>query len=151
MLPISFRVTSLALGQSCDCPSASEVTLKDMGTRIRTRNSFYCYNHAQQKKPTTYTVHILRDISTGCQMSLLNIPHTSYFVVLRFVVVWYQSMLPISSRVTSLALGQSHDCPSASEATLKNMDTRIHTHNSFHLYNNNKTKHDKTLRIFYGI
>ena len=30
-LPISFRVTSLALGQSCDCPSASDVTLKDIG------------------------------------------------------------------------------------------------------------------------
>ena len=30
-LPISFRVASLALGQSHDCPSASEVTLKDMG------------------------------------------------------------------------------------------------------------------------
>ena len=30
-LPISFRVTSLALGQSCDCPSANEATLKDMG------------------------------------------------------------------------------------------------------------------------
>ena len=29
--PISFRVTSLALGQSYDCPSASEVTLKDAG------------------------------------------------------------------------------------------------------------------------
>ena len=28
-LLISFRVTSLALGQSHDCPSASEVTLKD--------------------------------------------------------------------------------------------------------------------------
>ena len=27
-LPIAFRVTSLALGQSHDCPSASEVTLK---------------------------------------------------------------------------------------------------------------------------
>ena len=30
-LPISFRVTSLALGQSYDCPSAGEVTLKDAG------------------------------------------------------------------------------------------------------------------------
>ena len=30
-LPISFRVASMALGQSYDCPSASEVTLKDMG------------------------------------------------------------------------------------------------------------------------
>ena len=30
-LPISLRVASLALGQSYDCHSASEVTLKDMG------------------------------------------------------------------------------------------------------------------------
>ena len=30
-LPIFFRVSSLALGQSYDCPSASEVTLKNMG------------------------------------------------------------------------------------------------------------------------
>ena len=30
-LPISFRVTSLTLGQSYDCPSASEVTLKGVG------------------------------------------------------------------------------------------------------------------------
>ena len=29
-LSISFRVTSLALGQSYDCPNASEVTMKDM-------------------------------------------------------------------------------------------------------------------------
>ena len=31
LLPISFRITSLALGQSYDCPNASEVILKDMG------------------------------------------------------------------------------------------------------------------------
>ena len=30
ILPIFFRITSLALGQSYDCPSASEVTVKDM-------------------------------------------------------------------------------------------------------------------------
>ena len=35
--------------------------------------------------------------------------------------VWYWNNLPISFRVTSLALGQSYDCPSASEATLKDM------------------------------
>ena len=38
-----------------------------------------------------------------------------------FVVVWYGLILPISSRVASLALGQSYDCPSAREATLKDM------------------------------
>ena len=31
ILPISFRVTSHAVGQSCDYPTACEVTLKDMG------------------------------------------------------------------------------------------------------------------------
>ena len=36
-----------------------------------------------------------------------------------FVVVWYWPISPISFRVTSLALGQSYDCPSASEVTLK--------------------------------
>ena len=30
--PIFFRVTSLALGQSCDCPNASEVTRKGMSS-----------------------------------------------------------------------------------------------------------------------
>ena len=34
-LPISSRVTSLALGQSYDCPSASDVTLEDMGKTDR--------------------------------------------------------------------------------------------------------------------
>ena len=36
-LIMSFRVTSLALGQSYDCPSASEVTLKDMGVIASTK------------------------------------------------------------------------------------------------------------------
>ena len=30
-LPVFSRVVPLALGQSCDCPSASEITLKGMG------------------------------------------------------------------------------------------------------------------------
>ena len=39
--------------------------------------------------------------------------------LLIFVMVGYQWILPISLRVTSLALGKSNDCPSASETTLK--------------------------------
>ena len=30
-IPISFRIASLALGKSYNCPSASEAILKDMG------------------------------------------------------------------------------------------------------------------------
>ena len=36
-LPIFFRVTSITLGQ-CDCPSASEVTLKNMGKSADARS-----------------------------------------------------------------------------------------------------------------
>ena len=35
VLLMSLRVASLTLGQSYDCPSASEVTLKDMGYGIK--------------------------------------------------------------------------------------------------------------------
>ena len=58
---------------------------------------------------------------------------------------------PISIRLTSLALWQSNDCPSASKATLMNMDKyfmwihyeRLHTHN--------EAKYNKTVCIFLGI
>ena len=44
-LLISFRVTSLALGQSYDCPSACEVTLKNMGQQITGTHEEYSYIH----------------------------------------------------------------------------------------------------------
>ena len=58
---------------------------------------------------------------------------------------------PISIRLTSLALWQSNDCPSASKATLMNMDKYfmwIHYERS---HNHNKAKHNKTVCIFLGI
>ena len=63
---------------------------------------------------------------------------SSLFVV--FIVVWYQSILPIFIRVTSLALEQSYDCPSASEATLKDMDKHTIWTSKNWKYNPNKTK-----------
>ena len=58
---------------------------------------------------------------------------------------------PISIRLTLLALWQSNDCPSASKATLMNMDKysmRIHYER---LHDHNKAKHSKTVCIFLGI
>ena len=57
--------------------------------------------------------------------SMIDIQYTPrnmqmVLALLCFVVVWYR-FLPISFRVTSLALGQSYDCPSASEVNLKDM------------------------------
>ena len=58
---------------------------------------------------------------------------------------------PISIRLTSLALWQSNDCPSASKATLMNMDKYFIWINYERLHNHNKAKHNKTVCIFLGI
>ena len=58
---------------------------------------------------------------------------------------------PISIRLTSLALWQSNDCPSASKATLMNMDKYLMWIHYEGLHNHNKAKHNKTVCIFLGI
>ena len=58
---------------------------------------------------------------------------------------------PISTRLTSLALWQSNDCPSAGKATLMNMDKYFMWNHYERLHNRNKAKHNKTVCIFIGI
>ena len=58
---------------------------------------------------------------------------------------------PISIRLTSLALWQSDDCPSASRATLMNMDKYFIWIHYERLHNHNKAKLNKTVCIFLGI
>ena len=58
---------------------------------------------------------------------------------------------PISTRLTSLALWQSNDYPSASKATLMNMDKYFMWIHYELLHNHNKAKHNKTVCIFLGI
>ena len=58
---------------------------------------------------------------------------------------------PISIRLTSLALWQSNDCPSASKATLMNMDKYFMWIHYERLHNHNKEKYNKTVCIFLGI
>ena len=58
---------------------------------------------------------------------------------------------PISIRLTSLALWQSNDCPSASKATLMNVDKYFMWIHYERLHNHNKAKHNKTVCIFLGI
>ena len=58
---------------------------------------------------------------------------------------------PISTRLTSLALWQSNDCPSASKATLMNMDKYFMWIHYEPLHNHNKVKHNKTVCIFLKI
>ena len=58
---------------------------------------------------------------------------------------------PMSIRLTSLALWQSNDCPSASKATLMNMDKYFMWIHYERLHSHNKAKHNKTVCIFLGI
>ena len=58
---------------------------------------------------------------------------------------------PISIRLTSLALWQSNDCPSASKATVMNMDKLFMWIHYERLHNHNKAIHNKTVCIFLGI
>ena len=57
---------------------------------------------------------------------------------------------PITIRLTSLALRQSDDCPSASKATLVNMDKYVIWIHYERLHNH-KAKHNKTVCIYLGI
>ena len=73
------------------------------------------------------------------------------FALLCFVVVIHWLIFPISIRLTSLALWQSNDCPSASKATLMNMDKYLMWIHYERFHNHNKAKHHKTVCIFLGI
>ena len=66
-------------------------------------------------------------------------------------LLWLYIDFPISIRLTSLALWQSDDCPSASKATLMNMDKYVIWIHYERLHNHNKAKHNKTVCIFLGI
>ena len=57
-----------------------------------------------------------------------------------FLVVWQQSFLLKFFGIASQALGQSYDCPSASEAILKNMDIWITLISREWWYKHKKTK-----------
>ena len=73
---------------------------------------------------------------------------------LRFAVLccgYTLTDFPISIRLTSLALWQSNDCPSASKATLMNMDKYFMWIHYERLHNHNKATHNKTVCIFLGI
>ena len=57
---------------------------------------------------------------------------------------------PMSIRLTSLALWQSNDCPSASKATPMNMDKYFMWIHYERLHNRNKAKHNKPCAHFLG-
>ena len=102
-------------------------------------------------------------MSHSCKVALRWIPqnicdgtvyHTKYAYGFCFAVLcrgYTLNDLPISIRLTSLALWQSNDCPRASKTTLMNMDKHFMCIHYERLHNHNKAKHNKTVCIFLGI
>ena len=91
-------------------------------------------------------------------LDILNVIHTvnpkKYARGFCFAVLccgYTMTDFPISIRLTSLALWQCKDCPSAGKATLTNMDKYFMWIHYERLHNHNKAKHNKTVCIFLGI
>ena len=101
---------------------------------------------------------LLNDIKMGSQNKQLSIhvytvypkkyAHGFCFAVL--CCGYTLTDFPISIRLTSLALWQSNDCPSASKATLMNMNKYFMWIHYERLHNHNKAKHKKTCAYFLG-
>ena len=96
----------------------------------------------------------IKTVSTGwhIQQGCFTVYPKKYAHGLCFVVATCTlTDFPISIRLTSLPLWQSNDCPSASKATLMNMDKYFMWIHYERLHNHNKAKHNKTVCIFHGI
>ena len=94
-----------------------------------------------------YLVFLSHDAQ--CTVYPKKYAHGFCFAVLCYGYTWTD--FPISIRLTSLALWQSNDCPSASKATLMDMDKYFMWIHYERLHNHNKAKHNKTVCIFLGI
>ena len=102
-----------------------------------------------QSKSSPYTQHKFWLMSVGDTVYSKKYAHGFCFAVL--CCGYTLTDFPISIRLTSLALWQSNDCPSASKATLMNMDKYFMLIHYERLHNHNKAKHNKTVCIFLGI
>ena len=100
-------------------------------------------------------ISILQETLRNNQNILWGIYSISKEICTRFflccALLWLYIDFPISIRLTSLALWQSNDCPSASKATLMNMDKYFMWIHYERLHKHSKAKHNKTVCIFLGI
>ena len=117
------------------CFSTFEINLTNFRSKINQLSSFTTKQHLCRIAQTTvYT----KKYTHGFCFAVLCCGYTL-------------TDFPISIRLTSLALWQSNDCPSASKATLMNMDKYTIWIHYERLHNHNKAKHNKTACIFLGI
>ena len=127
-----------------------------------------CAGNSPVKSPVTWSFDVFFDLRLNQRLSKQS--WGWWFETLSRPLWRHYNVLSIFFRVTSLALGQSHDCPSASEATLKNIYIYIYIYiyikyesikidtekkpehpSRAIIYNHNKTKHKNPVCIFHGI
>ena len=125
-----------------------------------------CFDIFKAKRKHNWSLSLGRSTGDICQSAAINDPYKpikcpprtvypkKYAHGFCFAVLccgYPLTDFPISIRLTSLALWQSNDCPSASKATLMNMDKYFTWIHYERLHNHNKAKHNKTVGIFLGI
>ena len=108
--------------------------------------SLWCKARQQYRHTNNQT---LQEKTLSCTVYPKKYAHGFCFAVL--CCGYTLTDFPISIRLTSLALWQSNDCPSASKATLMNMDKYFMWIHYEQLHNHNKANHNKTVCIFLGI
>ena len=106
-----------------------------------------------QSCPVRYNLclHVLKSIKLLIKYTVYPKKYAHGFCFAVLCCGYTLTDFPISIRLTSLALWQSNDCPSASKATLMNMDKYFMWIQYERLHNHNKAKHNKTVCIFLGI
>ena len=115
-------------------------------------------NHAEsisrQFFGPTLSTNIIKFFLVGVCISTVTVYPKKYahgFCFAELCCGYTLTDFPIFIRLTSLALWQSNDCPSASKATLMNMDKYFMWIHYERLHNHNKAKHNKTVCIFLGV
>ena len=114
----------------------------------------YHYNHCQDYQHRLFFHFLLLPVALTLCRGCSTVYPKKYAHGFCFAVLCCGNTLtdfPISIRLTSLALWQSNDCPSASKATLMYVDKYFMWIHYEWLHNHNKAKHNKTVCIFLGI
>ena len=160
--PLPLKVNSLApLRSGCDSKNCN---FQSWITNYTFRLSYYIAHGWMARDLNDVSIHSGNGlVSSGIQLlpeSMLTQFHVTTVYPKKYAHGFCFAVLccgytltdyPISIRLTSLALWQSNDCPSASKATLMNMDNYFMWIHYERLHNHNKAKHNKTVCIFLGI
>ena len=108
---------------------------------------FTAFSPSSHQEELILTIATRATVKPSC-LKIHYIPRNMHtvFALLCFVVVIHWLIFPYPS-----GLLHWHDCPSASKATLINMDKYFMWIHYERLHNHNKAKHNKTVCIFLGI